>query len=54
VGALPVAVPTEVTWALVEAWIEPAALAAERGALVWSLDSDFARLPDLEFVGLFD
>lgn len=68
-GALPVAAPTEGTWALIESWIEPAAdaghrfgvtdllvaaLAAERGALVWSLDSDFGRMETLKFISRFE
>ena len=61
-SALPVLMPTEETWQLVEGWIAPAAdkgerfavtdlliagLAQEIGALVWSLDEDFARLERL-------
>ena len=67
-GALPLAMPTEDTWSLLESWLAPAAaaghrfavtdlliaaLAAQRGALVWSLDADFARMEALEFVRLF-
>jgi predicted nucleic acid-binding protein len=67
-GALPVAVPTEETWALLESWIEPAArkghrfgmadwliaaLADELGALVWSLDQDFEEMEQLKFVRLY-
>lgn len=63
-SALPVAVPTEETWRLVESWIAPSAdkgyrfavsdlliagLASELGGLVWSFDQDFA---DLEALGL--
>ena len=66
--ALPVLVPTEDTWRVVEAWIDPAAdaghrfavtglivagLAREIGALVWSLDSDFARMETLGFAALY-
>jgi predicted nucleic acid-binding protein len=61
-SALPLLVPTEDTWTLVEGWIAPAAgkghrfavtdlliagLTHEIGALVWSLDDDFARLEAL-------
>jgi predicted nucleic acid-binding protein len=61
-SALPVLMPTEETWQLVEGWIAPAAdkgerfavtdlliagLAQEISALVWSLDEDFARLERL-------
>ena len=64
-SALPVLVPTEDTWRLVEGWIPPAAdkghrfavtdlliagLAQEIGALVWSLDDDFDRLERLGLV----
>lgn len=67
-AGLPLAVPTEETWQTVEAWIEPAAaaghrfavsdlliggLAAELGALVWSLDSDFERMEALGLVRLY-
>lgn len=60
--ALPVVVPSEQTWNLAEGWVAPAAeaghrfavtdlviaaLAEEIGGLVWSLDSDFARLESL-------
>ena len=64
-SALPVLVPTEETWHLIEGWIPPAAdkghrfavtdlliagLAHEIGALVWSLDDDFDRLERLGLV----
>lgn len=64
-SALPLAVPNEDTWRLVERWIDPAAaqghrfavsdllvagLAAELGALVWSLDADFERMEALGMV----
>ena len=63
--SLPVLVPTEDTWRLVESWVAPAAdkgdrfavtdlliagLAHEIGGLVWSLDDDFARLARLGLV----
>ena len=66
--ALDVAWPTDDTWALVERWVESAAdrgqhfgvgdlliaaLAHERGALVWSLDGDFERLARLKLVQLY-
>jgi predicted nucleic acid-binding protein len=66
--ALPLAMPTEDTWRLVERWIEPAAraghrfgmadwliaaLASERGALVWTLDGDFTPMERLKFVRLY-
>ena len=66
--ALPVVVPSEHTWQLVEQWVETsadagqrfgltdlliAALADELGALVWSLDADFARMAALNLVKLY-
>ena len=67
-SALPLFVPTEQTWAPLEDWIARAAdrghrfaitdlliarIADEIGGLVWSLDSDFARLAELQFVELY-
>jgi len=64
-GGIPLAVPTEGTWTIVERWIESAtdsgqrfaivdlliaALAHELTALVWSLDNDFQRMSGLGFV----
>ena len=64
-SGLPVVVPSEDTWKLVEGWIPVAAdrglrfsladlmiaaLAHEIAALVWSLDSDFERLEHLKLV----
>jgi len=69
ISALPLVVPTEDTWKLVESWIPAAAdkghrftladlmiaaLAHEIGALVWSLDDDFERLEQLGLVHLYD
>jgi len=63
--ALPLLVPTEETWRLIESWIPRAAdkgqrfglgdlfvggLTAEVGGLVWSLDDDFARMERLGLV----
>lgn len=67
-GALPQLVPTEDTWKPLQSWIERAADAGERFAmtdlliarlasdidgLVWSLDSDFARMERLDLVSLY-
>jgi predicted nucleic acid-binding protein len=58
-SALPVLYPNAVSWNLIDRWIDQAAeagerfgfadlligaLAAQSGAAVWSLDSDFARM----------
>ena len=66
--ALPVSVPTEETWQLIEGWITPAAEAGQRfsitdlliaglahdiDALVWSLDADFGRMESLGLVRLY-
>lgn len=68
-GALPQLVPTEETWEPLADWISQAAdagvrftvtdlliaaLCAEIGGLVWSLDSDFQRMARLGFVQLYD
>ena len=67
-SALPVVVPSEDTWRLIEGWIEPAAdtghrfavtdlliaaLAHNIDALVWSLDADFERMESLGLVRLY-
>lgn len=64
-SGLPVIVPTEDTWKLVERWIPMAAdkgqrfsladlliaaLADDIGALIWSLDADFEQLERLKLV----
>jgi predicted nucleic acid-binding protein len=66
--AVPVVVPTESTWDLLESWIEPAADAGHRfavtdlviaaltkeiGGLLWSADDDFARMSELGLVDLY-
>ena len=66
--ALPVVVRTEETWRTVERWIDVAADAGQRfaiidlliaalahdlTALVWSLDGDFERMAGLGFVALY-
>jgi predicted nucleic acid-binding protein len=68
-SALAVAHPTEETWALIERWVTDAAdkgqrfgvgdlliaaLAAERNALVWSLDGDFERMARMKLIQLYD
>lgn len=67
--ALPIVYPGEETWTLIDGWIDSAvpkgqrfgfgdlligALAAELGALVWSLDSDFARMSQAGLIQLYD
>ena len=68
-SGLPLVVPGDETWDTVDRWIEQCvargqrfgfgdlvigALANGMGALVWSLDADFARLERLKFVQLYD
>ena len=68
-SALPLAYPTDETWGVIDGWIEQAAaggerfgvgdlligaLAAESGALVWSLDGDFARMQRAGLVELYE
>lgn len=63
--ALPVLYPAPDTWRLIDGWIDLAgrrgewfglgdlligALAREVGALLWSLDADFARMEALNMV----
>lgn len=67
-AALPLVVPTDDTWRLIESWAEGghdagyafgipdlliAALANELGGLVWSFDSDFEDMEKLGFVRLY-
>jgi predicted nucleic acid-binding protein len=67
-SALPVIYPTDDTWALLDVWVDKAAaagerfgfgdlliaaLAAETGSLVWSLDRDFIRMEGLKLVGCY-
>ena len=68
-SALPVLYPTDETWALIDSWIDIAArkgqrfalgdlligaIAAEQGALVWSLDADFARMASAGLIGRYE
>lgn len=67
-GSLPQLLPSEDTWQPLPEWIERAtdegqcfsipdlliaALAAEIGGLVWSLDTDFERMEQLGIVSLY-
>lgn len=64
-AALPVVYPSDDTWGLIDEWVERAgrrghrfglgdlligALAAQLGALLWSLDADFERMETLKLV----
>lgn len=64
-SALPVLRPTDETWTLIERWVPSAAdkgdrfaladlliaaLTAEIGALIWSLDDDFAAMERMRLV----
>lgn len=68
-GGLPLWLPRDETWDLIEEWVTLArskgqrfgvgdlliaAIAVGREASVWSLDGDFARLASLGFVDLAD
>ncbi len=68
-SALPVLYPTDDTWRVIDGWTDRASSAGEQfgvgdyliaaiahdaGALVWSLDVDFARMSALNFVGLYE
>jgi predicted nucleic acid-binding protein len=68
-SALPLIYPTNDTWTTIDRWVEAAgeagqrfglgdlligALTDEAGALIWSMDSDFARMRRLGFVNLYE
>jgi predicted nucleic acid-binding protein len=68
-SALPLVYPTDATWSTMDEWIERAAasgerfglgdlligvLAADVGALVWSLDADFARMEQVRLVSRYE
>jgi predicted nucleic acid-binding protein len=68
-SALPVLYPTDDTWQIMDRWVQRAAdagvrfgigdlligaLAAECGALVWSLDSDFGQMESLDLIARYD
>jgi predicted nucleic acid-binding protein len=68
-SALPLVYPGEETWRVIDAWLDRAAragqrfgfgdlligaLATETGALVWSLDLDFARMSRVGLVDLYE
>jgi len=67
-SGLPTYIPEKATWKLIESWVETAvlkgqrfgvmdlliaAVAAENGLRVWSLDSDFGRMQKLGFAQLY-
>lgn len=68
-SALPIVYPSDDTWRLIEQWIDRAgearhrfglgdlligALAVEAGALIWSLDADFAHMEQLGLVERYE
>jgi predicted nucleic acid-binding protein len=68
-SGLPILYPTDDTWRLIDGWIDRAGragdrfglgdlliagLSAESGALLWSLDADFARMSRLMLVSLYE
>ena len=68
-SALPLLYPTDDTWPTIDRWVDQAgqagerfgfgdlligALAAECGALMWSLDNDFARMERLKLVEMYE
>jgi predicted nucleic acid-binding protein len=68
-SALPLLYPTDETWHVIDRWVDRAgqagerfgvgdlliaALCAETGAVLWSLDADFARLGRLKLIDLYE
>jgi predicted nucleic acid-binding protein len=68
-SALPLLYPTDDTWTMLDRWLDRAgeagerfgfgdlligALAVESGALMWSLDADFARMERLKLVEVYE
>ena len=68
-SALPLVYPTDDTWTMIDGWVGRAgdsgqrfgvgdlligALAVECGALLWSLDADFARMEKLKLIARYD
>ncbi len=67
-SALPVFYPSEATWIRIESWLDVisaagdwfgmrdlliAAISADRGDAVWSLDTDFSRMDNLKLIKLY-
>ena len=68
-SGLPVLFPTDATWDRIDGWVRRAgdsgqrfgvgdlliaAIAADRGLRVWSLDNDFGRMQRLGFIETYD
>lgn len=67
-SALPIFYPSESTWGRIDSWLDTisaagewfgmgdlliAAIAADNGVSIWSLDADFARMARLKLVELY-
>ena len=68
-SGLPILLPTDSTWDRIDGWVRRAgdrgqrfgvgdlliaAIAADRGLRVWSLDNDFGRMQRLGFIETYD
>ncbi len=68
-SGLPVLFPTEATWRRIDGWVRRAgdrghrfgvgdlliaAISADRGLPLWSLDGDFQRMRSLGLIDMFD